>query len=380
MIPYRNPCSLPKHSKEQCNGKQFRMKQSKKTEKAKQIKTIIEPTTKMVEKELQKNISDLQASENHLRNISKDLRPHVMRSKGLIEIQRKLYNRLFELEVARTSGLQNSPLILHNVQNPKKLLNKLRAEELEQFERILAGRDELDKLDDRFTDYLIYLEQIKKRRLELNRQKDHADYSTFKYVGTDGILHKKPSADPKMDNRFYEKVKKKRISRPRTVRLKNRNNMKRVRHVELLGKNTRTPQHVPHVHNRTPVETERVALEITSPRLERARRHVLDLQDRYHSAQKQVNQLTQEFQLRHNKPEYEEWCNEIRKALCGKINNAVWKQKDYQRENTKFQKILNSRTFTRIEKAYAADISTSYDQGLPPRPSSGKLTTKDKIK
>jgi hypothetical protein len=50
--------------------------------------------------------------------------------------------------------------------------------------------------------------------------------------------------------------------------------------------------------------------------------------------------------------------------------------------------MLNRRTFTSIEKAYAADVikstaadvSTSYDQGLPPRPNSGKLTTKDKIK
>jgi len=389
-IPYRYPCSLPGHSKKQCSGKQISMKQSKKTDKAKRIRKFIEPKIETIEQELQKIMSNLRGSKRHLRNISEDLVPHVRRSKGLIEIQRKLCDRLFELEVARTSGLQNSPLTLHNIQNPRKLSTKLplRAEDLERFERILAGRDELEKLDDRFTDYLIYLEQIKKRRLELHRQKDHVDYSGFKYVGPDGALHKKPSKDPKRDNRFYEKVIKTRISCPRTASLKNRNNLKRIRHAELMVKKSRTNQHVPYAAKRTPIETERVALETTSPRLERARRHVLDLQNRYHSAQRHVNQLTREFQLRHNKPEYEERCHEIRKDLCKKIDDTVWKQKDYHRENSKLQKMLQRRTFTSIEKAYAtdvikstvADISTSYDQGLPPRPTSGKLSTKDKIK
>jgi len=213
------------------------MKQSKKTEKAKKGKNIIEPTTKMVEKDLQKNITELCKSENSLYKMSIELGRNVMRSKGLIEVQKKLFNRLFELEVARTSGLQNSPLIISNAKNPRKISKKLPlcAEELEQFERILTGKDKLDKLDDRFTDYMIYLEQIKECRLELNCQNDYANYTKLKYVGPGGILHKKPSANPKLNTRYYEKVKKKRISSPRMVGLKNHNNMKRVRHVQLLG-------------------------------------------------------------------------------------------------------------------------------------------------
>jgi hypothetical protein len=68
-----------------------------------------------------------------------------MQSKGLIEIQRKLFDRLFELEVARTSGLQCSPLILSNAKNPRKILKKhpLQAKELERFERNLTGKEEL---------------------------------------------------------------------------------------------------------------------------------------------------------------------------------------------------------------------------------------------
>jgi hypothetical protein len=124
-IPYRNPCSLPGHSKKQCNQKQNRMKQSKKTEKAKRGKNIIKPTTKMVEKALQKNITKLRKSENSLCKMSIELGRNVMRSKGLIEVQKKLFNRLFELEVARTSGLQNSPLIISNAKNPRKILKKL---------------------------------------------------------------------------------------------------------------------------------------------------------------------------------------------------------------------------------------------------------------
>jgi hypothetical protein len=246
-IPYRNPCSLPGHSKKQCNGKQISMKQSKKTEKAKKSSEIIEPTTKMIEEELQKTVSNLRASEQHLHNMGKNLGKHVMRSKGLIEIQKRLYDCLFELEVERTSGLKNSPLILTNAKNPKKALKKLplRAKELKKYERILTGKDELEKMDDRLTDYLIYLEQIKNRRLVLHRLNDYADYSKFKYVGLDGVLHKKPSATPQSSTRYYEKVKKKRISSPRKASFKNRNNMKRVRHIELLGKYIHKERDVP---------------------------------------------------------------------------------------------------------------------------------------
>jgi hypothetical protein len=63
-IPYRNPCGLPRHSKKQCNQKQSCMEQSKKTEIAKQGKNIIEPTTKMVEKELQKTLPNSARAKN----------------------------------------------------------------------------------------------------------------------------------------------------------------------------------------------------------------------------------------------------------------------------------------------------------------------------
>jgi hypothetical protein len=89
-IPYLNPHDLFGNSKKSSQSKEPRVKQlKKKAEKAKQKTTIIEPTMKMIEKELQTNITDLRASENHVRNISKELGPHVMRSKGLIEIQKK---------------------------------------------------------------------------------------------------------------------------------------------------------------------------------------------------------------------------------------------------------------------------------------------------
>jgi hypothetical protein len=389
MIPYHNPCGLPRHSKKQCNQKQCCMKQSKKTEKAKKGKNIIEPTTKMVEKDLQKNITELCKSENSLYKMSIELGRNVMRSKGLIEVQKKLFNRLFELEVARTSGLQNSPLIISNAKNPRKISKKLPlcAEELEQFERILTGKDKLDKLDDRFTDYMIYLEQIKECRLELYCQNDYANYTKLKYVGPGGILHKKPSANPKLNTRYYEKVKKKRISSPRMVGLKNHNNMKRVRHVQLLGiwqqKNAFLTWKIKQV------EIERVKMPVTSSRLERVLRHVLDLQDRYHSAQKKVIQLSREFQLRTNKPAYQQHCREIRKDLCDTIDEVIWKQKDFERENRKLKKKkIEQRTFTWIERAYAADlvsgntadISTSYDQGpSTTSTASVKLTNKEKI-
>jgi nitric oxide reductase activation protein len=88
-IPYLNPHDLFGNPKKSSQSKEPRVKQlKKKAEKAKQQKTIIEPTMEMIEKELQTNITDLRASENRVRNISKELEPHVRRSKGLIEIQK----------------------------------------------------------------------------------------------------------------------------------------------------------------------------------------------------------------------------------------------------------------------------------------------------
>jgi len=139
--------------------------------------------------------------------------------------------------------------------------------------------------------------------------------------------------------------------------------------------------------------TERVKTDTTSPRLERFRRQVLDLQDQYYSGQKQINQLTRELQLRTNKPEYQRRCREIRKELCTRIDDVAWKQKEYERENARLQKMTNRRTFTRIERAFAAttvigdtlvegnvtDVSQSFDQGsgskLPI-----KMSTKEKIR
>jgi len=86
------------------------------------------------------------------------------------------------------------------------------------------------------------------------------------------------------------------------------------------------------------VEIERVKMPVTSSRLERVLRHVLDLQDRYHSAQKKVIQLSREFQLRTNKPAYQQHCREIRKDLCDTIDEVIWKQKDFERENRKLKK------------------------------------------
>jgi hypothetical protein len=133
MIPYRNPCNLFGHSKNQCNQTQIRMKQSNKTEKAKKRNNVIEPTIEMIEKELQNNVSDLRASENHVCKIGKELGKHVMRSKNLIEIQRKLFDHLFELQVKCTSELKNLRLTLSNAKNPKKVVKKLPlgAEEME---------------------------------------------------------------------------------------------------------------------------------------------------------------------------------------------------------------------------------------------------------
>jgi hypothetical protein len=256
----------------------------------------------------------------------------------------------------------------------------------EKFNRILTGKDELEKPDDRFTDYLIYLEQIKQRRLVLHRDNDYANYSKFCFVGPDGILHKKPSADPKHDTRFYERVKNQRIGSPRTVGIKNRNNVKRVRSIELMGKNVFKHQETNTASKKCEVDIERSEVPITSPHLERFRHKVLDLQDDYHSAQKKVNQLSRELQIRTNKPEYQRRCSEIRKELCDKIDDTVWKQKKYERENSKLQKMVARRTFTRIERAFGADassstpleISTSYDLGAVTK-GTVKLSTKEKI-
>jgi hypothetical protein len=103
--------------------------------------------------------------------------------------------------------------------------------------------------------------------------------------------------------------------------------------------------------------------------------------------------LTRELQLRTNKPEHQRRCQEIRKELCKKVDDVVWKQKDYERENTRLQKMENRRTFTRIERAFTAttvlgdtsisstpnDISESFDQGLGPKLPT-KLSTKEKIR
>jgi translation initiation factor IF-1 len=138
---------------------------------------------------------------------------------------------------------------------------------------------------------------------------------------------------------------------------------------------------------------DRVALPTTSPRIERFCCQVLDLQDKYHSAQKKVNQLTRELQLRTNKPEHHRRCQEIRKELCQKVDDAVWKQKDYERENTRLQKMENRRTFTRIERAFTAttvlgdtsvgsnanNVSESFDQSARAKLPI-KLSTKEKIR
>jgi hypothetical protein len=332
-IPYLNPHDLFGNSKKSSQSKELRVKQlKKKAEKAKQKKTIIEPTMEMIEKEIQTNITDLRASENHVRNISKELEPHVRRSKGLIEIQRKLYDHLLELAVARTSGLQSSPLILTNTKNPKKVLQRLplRDEEIEQFERILSGKEELEKLDNRFTDYLIYLDQIKNRRLELHRRNDHVDYTKFRYIGPGGILHTKPSGEPKLNAKYYKKVTSQRISAPRTVNMRSLNNVKRVKYMETIGRKNTQEKKAGGNHPEYQSKSERIALPTTSPRIKRFCRQVLDAQDKYYSAQKKVNQLTRELQLRTNRPEYQRRCQEIRKELCYKIDETVWKRKKYE--------------------------------------------------
>jgi hypothetical protein len=139
---------------------------------------------------------------------------------------------------------------------------------------------------------------------------------------------------------------------------------------------------------------ERITVPIESPRIARFHRQVLNLQDTHHSAQKKVTQLTKELQLRTNKPEYHRRCQKIRKELCKRIDDTVWKQKNYERENNRLQKMENRRTFTRIERAFTATTvigdtpdesnlnnisSQSSDQGSVPKLPT-KLSTKEKIR
>jgi cell shape-determining protein MreC len=99
---------------------------------------------------------------------------------------------------------------------------------------------------------------------------------------------------------------------------------------------------------------ERITVPVKSSRIAHFSRQVLDLQNVYHSAQKKVSQLTQELQLHTNKPEYKRRCEEIRKELCNKIDDTVRKQKSYERENARLKKMMDRRTFTRIERAFIA--------------------------
>jgi len=137
---------------------------------------------------------------------------------------------------------------------------------------------------------------------------------------------------------------------------------------------------------------ERFRTNITSPRLERLHRQVLDLQDQYYSGQKQINQLTRELQLRTNKPEYQRHCQEIRKELCTKIDDVAWRQKRYERENTGLQKMTDRHPFPRVERTFTAstvlgdtsvgsnanDVSESFDQSFRAKLPI-KLSTKEKI-
>jgi hypothetical protein len=153
-----------------------------------------------------------------------------------------------------------------------------------------------------------------------------------------------------------------------------------------MGKNALKHQQTSAASKKGKVDTERTVVPITCRRLDRFRHKVLDLQDDYHSAQKKVNQLSRELQIRTNKPEYNRRCKEIRKELCDKIDDTVWKQKKYQRENSKLQKMVARRTFTRIERAFGADasssnpidVSMSYDHGAVAK-GTVKLSTKEKI-
>jgi hypothetical protein len=106
-----------------------------------------------------------------------------------------------------------------------------------------------------------------------------------------------------------------------------------------------------------------------------------------------VNQLTRELQLRTNKPEYQRRCQAICKELCDKIDDTVWKQKNYERDNERLQKMVDRHTFTTVERAFGAistsgdqsedgnanNISQSFDQGHAPN-LPAKLSTKEKLR
>jgi hypothetical protein len=147
-IPYRvKPCEMVGHSKQYCQKKQPRMKQSKLIEKAKKnVKNNSESKIEKLKKEIQKNVTELRKSEDSLRKTSKDLGIKMMRSKSLVMVQQKLYDRLLDFEIERMTGLKNSP---YNGKNPKRVLKKLPlpTEVQERFECILTGKDELEKLD-----------------------------------------------------------------------------------------------------------------------------------------------------------------------------------------------------------------------------------------
>jgi hypothetical protein len=95
-----------------------------------------------------------------------------------------------------------------------------------------------------------------------------------------------------------------------------------------------------------------------------------------------------------NKPEYERRCREIRKELCNRIHDSAWKQKEYERENARLEKMEHQSTFTRIERAFGAEgllnshdatqdnannISQSFEQGNDSRKVPIKLSTKEKL-
>jgi hypothetical protein len=127
------------------------MKQSKLIEKAKKnVKSNSESKIEKLKNEIQKNITEFRKSEDSLRNTSKNLGIKMMRSKNLVMVQQKLFDCLLDFEVERTTGLKNSPLIINKGKNPKRVLKKLPlpTEVQEKFERILTGKDELEKLDD----------------------------------------------------------------------------------------------------------------------------------------------------------------------------------------------------------------------------------------
>ncbi len=196
----------------------------------------------------------------------------------------------------------------------------------------------------------------------MHREHDYTDYTKFCYVGPDGRLQMKPSANSSIKSKCYGKTKKRRIGAPRTVRIKNRNNVKRVRHVGLMGKKSMQEKQRVQRPRKSQTKTECAELPITSPRIERLRHQVADLQDTYHLAQMKVIQLSRKHKLLVNKPEHEHHCQAIQKELCDKIDDVVWKQKHYKRENAHLQRMVNRRTFTRVERAFGATATSGKHQ------------------